>query len=332
MAVWPTNHLLAYIRQISEQISEIRRIEHLLWEHKHRLKNLNQMPSTPQEMESDWCDAVAYLGLKVLEGVEVQLTQLEPESYFLLEEVWLNRIKQLKAYYFWKNEDKGSPEANYSSASDSIRDRLLFAPRAELCAFAPIEAYIAKRYLRDDDCSKLDDKKASTNLMVAHKAQRIFATTHEPKDEVNWFRARLYISMFYENIIGAVKDNNREKTVAILKAFEFGKAADHRYLIINAFEAAIAVHFLNKEIVHQVLQDPQLYDFSMEPVIDWPTRTILPKAMRYDQCNRELIYEGVMTDAIKSDLLRQLTEERHRSATERLFQQSQLRPFEKQVL
>jgi len=142
--------------------------------------------------------------------------------------------------------------------------------------------------------------------------------------------------MFYENIIGAVVENDPQKTAAILRAFEFSKYPQNRYLLTNGFEAAIAIDFLNKDVVQMILQKPELFDFNLVAVEGWPqhvgVRAEFGGHFRYDAENKHIIYEGVMDVKERDALLANLDKEEHRLAVQRLFEQSELRPFPDMIL
>ena len=319
-----------FVREVAGRFQILRKVQKLFWEHQARLRNVALIPSTNEEMLNDWCDACAFVTLKIVEGDEISFTDIGPQSYRLLEDVWLRRVKQLKAYYVWENEDTGDSDRNYFKASEWIRTSLFRRRRASLEDFQKVKEYIEDRYLTRD--GKLDENKVSTKMLICRKAHRIWEVNGDTDHIANWFRARRYVAMFYENFIGAVVENDAHKTVAVLKAFEFSKAPSNRYLIIDAFETVIAIYYLNKNIILDALKTPRLYDLSMEPVDDWPEEVKLDHPLRYERDAKQLIYEGVMSEEELRGLMQTLKDERHRVAVVHLFQQSQLRPFEEMIL
>lgn len=323
-------HLELLVKLAAEHFSVIRRINILFWEHQKRLEHIRDMPSTHEEMLHDWREGCAFVSLKIIEG-EIDFAQIEPTCFQLLEGAWLKRVKQLKAYYIWEHEDTGDHEQNYFRASDGIRKLLLERKRAPIQDFENVKTYLEKTYLTDGNNEKFDDAKPTAITLINAKTTRICETKGGDWN-TNWCRAKLYITMFYENIIGAVVDNDKQKTLSILKAFEFSKSQANRYLIINAFETAIAISFLNKDIIHQVLESPELYNFSMEPVEDWPDEVAMPQSLKYNRGDKQLIYEGVMRDTEKEALLKLLTNKKHRVAVECLYEQSHLSPYKELIL
>ena len=125
-------HMEVFLREIAERFSELRKIHSLLEIHRQRLRLVRELPSTQAEMTDDWNKAKAFLCLKILEGDDVGFTQLEPQTYAMLEEVWVEEVVQLKAYYNWEQQVEGSAEENYFKASNDIREILNRASCSDL--------------------------------------------------------------------------------------------------------------------------------------------------------------------------------------------------------
>jgi len=294
---------------------------------------LDALPSTEDEMLNDLLDARAFVVLKMLED-EIGLGQVDPKAYFLLEGISLRRLKEMKAFFIYKAGGSGSPEGDYNRAAREIRGWLRRRARGSLAEFANVKVYLRTHYLDRHD--RLNESSLAVERMITEKARRIRQLTNEPSDKVNWFRAKLYVSMFYENIVGAVVDDDRQKTATILKAFEFSKAPRNRYLITNAFEAAIAIGFLNKDLVDEIGRKPELFDFSMVGVDTWPECRALRSRwngrFRYDEENKQIIYDGVMAENERDALISELEKEEHKIAVQHLFEQSTFRPYEDMIL
>jgi len=56
----------------------------------------------------------------------------------------------------------------------------------------------------------------------------------------------------------------------VLKAFQFSKHPDNRFLIVNCFEAAIAIYFLDPNIINELWTNAEACNFNMVYVEDWP--------------------------------------------------------------
>ena len=56
-------------------------------------------------MNIDWRNATCYWISQILEG-DLSLNQIESNSYWRLEEIWLKEVKELRAYYIWEKRWK----------------------------------------------------------------------------------------------------------------------------------------------------------------------------------------------------------------------------------
>lgn len=294
---------------------------------------IDSIPSTPQEMLNDLLDARAFLVLNILDQ-EMRLADIDPGAYYLLEGVWLRRVKQMKAFHIWKVGGTGSRDGDFHQASREIREWLLKRGRSDLSSFNKVRTYLRDSYLDDSDA--LDERKLGVSRLITAKARRLWEMTGETREKVNWFRAKLYVTMFYENIIGAVVAGDLQKTAMILKAFEFSKFPRNRYLLTNGFEGAVAIEFLDKDVIRAILEKPSLFNFNMVPVRGWPEpvngRSRCGGRFRYDDNDEQIIYEGVMDVQERDTLLAELDTEEHRIAVEHLFEQSELQPFREMIL
>jgi hypothetical protein len=327
----PAQHFEMLVKQVAWDLSVLRKLEGV----SRVLEHLLDIPSSDEERLKDWQNACDFVCLKIIDGADgdIAFEQIEPASYQFLEESWLENVKQLKAYFIWRTDNTDNSTDNYFKASSGIRKQLLWREPAPPQDFEKVKAYLEEQYLANGNNEKLDDEKSNTKALIWRKARRTWETTGQGDEKTNWFRAKLYAALFYENIIGAVVNDDKQKTVAVLKAFQFSEAPANRFSIINGFETAIAINFLNKDIVREVLKlkRPKSYDSSMALVDDWPSRTLIPN-LKYDKNDKRLTYDGVMRQADKEALLAVLAEERHRQAVESLFEQSQLRPTEATVI
>jgi hypothetical protein len=321
------HHFELFIRQVAQRLSDLRRLTDYESEHRRRLASIRDSWSSEEDMALDWRNACEFMALKIIEGDEIDLTQLAPASYPVLEDSWLQRIKQFKAYYIWEANGLGNDHADYFEASNEIRRQLFERDKLPIKDFAAIRTYIRNCYLKTGSTDKLDDHKQDTLRMIKKKAHRIHELTHDHDASANWYRARLYVTLFYENIIGAVESHAHrlEKTLKVLRAFQFSKSPRNRYWIVNAFEAAIAISFLDKDTIYKILDKPAQYDFSMERVDDWPPVDVpSPNNMSYDKAHKQLIYLGHMTESERDLILAKLEHTKHRRAVENLYEQCQL--------
>jgi len=329
----------SFVFEMADKFSRIRRIDALASAPKPSDVPLS---STPEAMLNDLLDARALLSYKVLQG-EIPFVQLEAPSYGHLEGSWLRRVKQLLAYFIWeirvKHNQSGSASGDFFEAAKVIRGWLLERPRADLGGFERVKSYLQQRYLGSD--GRLDHTKAETKALIGNKAYRIWQNTGETNPDLNWSRAKLYVTMFYESIVGAVIDDNKRKTATLLKAFEFSKSPDNGYVIINAFEAALAINFLNKAVLAELKNKPSSFDFSFVPVNDWPDDLVKVRfkndegeegEFRYEKNNGQIIYDGEMTEDQCRSLQVSLVREHHRIALDQLLSLSRRKPLDEMFL
>ncbi len=215
--------------------------------------------SSPEEDTEDWIHGERIFALEVLEG-NVHLRRLDPGSYHRLEMQWLSEVKRTKAYLLWE-PDEGSPvprhtDDYYFAACEGFRNVLVSRElKAAAERFGPFEKYLKTHYL--DAAGKLDLGRQGSQAMLTRKAYRIYEVTGEANPDSNWQHACAYARMFYDNILKAVKEHDPESTRTVLEAFQYSRAAEHRYLIINCFEAAIAVYFLDSDVIKSLWTGPE---------------------------------------------------------------------------
>jgi hypothetical protein len=284
-----------YVRDIAGRFADLRRYRAVV-------EFLNR-PSLESDMLNDWLDASAHVATIIMEG-HVDFAQIDVDSYRLLEDIWFKRVKQGKAYQISRKEDQGSPEANYDRASQDFRRLLLEGERAEPEDFERVKGYLETRYLNQTPL--MDEEKKTTRELIEKKAHRIWQSRGSAADDdikANQARARLYVSMYYENIIAAA-EGSEEATSMVLRAFEFSKCKENRYLIINSFETAIAIYFLDRKVIAKVLANPENYDFSMVPVDGWPDVPlgICGNRFTYDAVGKQVTFKGRMTEHEKITL------------------------------
>jgi hypothetical protein len=226
----------------------------------------NLLRSTPEERAQDWHDTEILFASKVLEGGFHLTRQLSPDSYHRLESQWFDEVKRAKAYFIWENrQDKLVPPSrhaqDYLEAGRQLRSQLgredLKASGVEL---VEVQEYLTHRYLTSG--GTLDLEKPGATELVGRKAHQLWQTTREPDSTKNWTNASTYCRMFYENILPAVlaedPESKRGHTLLALRAFQLSEAPVDRHQIINCFEVALAVYFLDAGIVKKLWADGAL--------------------------------------------------------------------------
>ena len=189
------------------------------------------------------------LAFDILDGKINFARRLAPTSYYRLETVWLWEVKCVKAYLIWEDRQGGVDptyeEKDYDNACEHIRKLLETQVKGTISEFQVPKSYLMAKYFQSD--GKIDEEKCKK--LISDKIERIKQKTNETDDKTNRENAIAYVKKFYENIIPAVEDDNPDNVLAVLNAFKFSKASEHRFLVINSFEAALAIYFLNPKTI-----------------------------------------------------------------------------------
>jgi len=295
------------------------------------------MPSTEQERNIDWQEAEATFSLNVLKRL-ISFTQLSPESYAHLENTWIRKAKEILAYYYWLSGSSVGHYTDFMHAGVEIRKWLLNRDQLEVKDFATVKYYLSSRYLKSD--LTLNDESDYTKELIRKKAHRIWEINNNSKREENWFRAKLYVKLFYENIIDAIVEKDKNKIAKILEAFEFSKSQKNGFLIINTFEVALAVEFIDKNVLAELIDTPA-YDLNMVPLEKYFSSLTdvldVDKNLEFNEPSCQLIYHGIMPDETLQRLISAANKdlescESHIVAIQHLYQQSQQHPFRDQIL
>jgi hypothetical protein len=297
---------------------------------------INFIPSTPEDMVKDWYDTNVLFASKVLEGAINMAQQLAYQSYWRLETVWLSDVKAAKAYFIWeRREDKligTSHDSDYAMACDEIRDMLVNpAIKATSEDFDEAKMYLIDRYLNAER-GIFDPLKPKADELIRAKAYRIWQTTGETDEDKNWESALSYCRLFYDNILPAVIEGDPERTLLALKAFQLSKAPENRYLIINCFEVALAIYFLDPGVIQHIWRsasgqiDEDGVAISSADAAGWPAARPIPdeigERLTFDPSQGRVVFQGVMTEAERRALTRRFPE--HAAAIENLYRESRL--------
>ncbi len=125
-------------------------------------------------------------------------------------------------------------------------------------------------YLND---GKINFHKKETIDLIKRKHEKMKNKNGSLKDE-DKNEARIYVEMFYENIIPAVTEQDNDSILMVLKTFHFSEADEHRYHIISCFEATLAIYFLNPGEIVSLWEKSNGHKinsfFAMVPVSTWP--------------------------------------------------------------
>lgn len=311
-------HLQSTLRKMNAMLKQSAAEPHISF-----TSPFDRISSSYEERTEDWLSATLIFALKVLEG-EIHLTRsLQPASYWRLENIWLSEVKRTKAFLNWERgliqrmpESRNwSPDDYYFEACRRLRKRLADEEhKARAADFALVREYMRNRYL--DDKGNFSSGRDESEKLLRAKAQQIFEVTGGQGADADWHHACTYSRMFYENIILAVEAKDQESTLVVLKAFQYSKAPENRYLIINCFEAAVALYFLDAEIVRGLWEEakrvdrPEHYTSTTVLAPGWPDSWTPPgellDRLTFDSASSRLVLHGVLREREKQALLDQL--------------------------
>jgi hypothetical protein len=219
--------------------------------------------------------------------------------------------------------------------------------KAQAVEFGAIRSYLENRYLTDGKVAHEGrrEKSRRAKKLIETKAQRIKKRRKENEagyveavqdDLANWLAAETYVRLFYENIIPAVEKKDPISVLKVLKAFQYSKAPENCWWVINCFEAALAIYFLDRGIIEKLWEDskgdlvPASYLDSSVPAV-WT----LPESDVPDVCKgsftsdgKQITFRGVMTDEQRDALIEKLKDVNCRKDVELLCHQTRLIPRE----
>lgn len=196
--------------------------------------------------EDDWREACVFFACDVVDARVDLALQLGVCAFEFLENVWLEDMKRLKAYFFWEaaqpNGELADANEFYGKACDDIRARLGDnAIKSGAESFSPIADWLKKEIL---DHGQLDTQtRPYARCLVEKKAWRLWNRTKCEDSSRNWQSAESYARSFYENLIPAVVDRNRKAIDAIRRAVLDESPANSTREIVNALEVAVVAYF-----------------------------------------------------------------------------------------
>ena len=236
------------LQRIALYLSRERKAEEL-----YDLPVLDKVPSSDEEMKRDWHNATVFMATNVLTAT-LRLSDLDVKCFPCIESVWLSECKETIAYFAWfeAREEVGVwcdphvKQNHYFEACTKIR-KLVVEHRSKdrLENFVPIRDYICCNYL--DEFRRVNGEHSDelihtkVNRLVSRATPQIAAIT-----------AAEYTKKFYENIISAVEDSDRESCATVLHALQHGGTWAGFPDIINCFEAAVAISFLDAALIHDL--------------------------------------------------------------------------------
>ncbi len=309
--------------------------------------------STDAEMAWDWRQAQVLFASEVLDGFPNFAGRIGPESYWRLEDVWLKEVKRIRAYFIWQSEgkklfDSTVEKDHYRRACAHIREMLVDERiKAQANEFGPAKAFLETQYLTNGKIlhDGSDEKSVRARVLISIKARRIAERRQKVErdyvhskynDDANWIRAESYVRLFYENIVPAVLNKDRTSTLRVLKAFQYSKEPDNCWWVINCFETALAIYFLDREIIKNLWKEsandpvPASYMDSSVPVSwsfqEFKVPPICRDCFKFD--GMHILFRGVMTDEQREALISELRGESRRKDIELLYRRSRVIPKE----
>lgn len=213
------------------------------------LERLSRRVSSPEDELEDWHRATVHFAYEVLRG-EIQLPRLSAASFGHLEDVWLDEVKLVWAYFHWKSraEPLWEDTHDYFTAERLLRESLLGRKEKRLAprAFEEVKAYVEREYLVNGYVVSPPEGKGET--LIAAKARRLSmsrppASSEEERrraEHADWLKAEAYVRDFYEGIVGVGLDAPGEPA-----SRRVGRAFADNENIANTFEAAIGGYYVS---------------------------------------------------------------------------------------
>jgi hypothetical protein len=227
----------AKINRVARQYSRMRKSEKLM-----DADALDYMVhSSWAEMTSDWRNAVIFW-LERLTTREMALGELHPDCYAYFEGVWLDDVKEHRAYFRWlgvRAEEYWTPphlrDRHYFIACEELRDDLINeGVKERTSSFPEAKAYIRQKCLAEGGGFSLQ----KCGDLIARKEKRIRGSVASARTV-----AETFTKNYYEWIIPAVEDRDCEAIEKVLIALRDGgqraKRASHREWLRAASRSAV---------------------------------------------------------------------------------------------
>lgn len=216
-------------------------------------------------MLKDWHRAEVFLANDMLNGIIDFAHKIKSYSYYRLENIWMAEIRELAAYLNWEQrgakifDDKTTD--NYLDAWNDFQSKLKQSYcKASVESFGEVKRYLEKHYLTyDNQKYTLNNPKiqlSDNHNLVKIKSIKIKNELDKkyPNKKYNQREAlsiaEEYVKLYYENIIPAVFGDQKAAN-EVINAFNFSMSEPYR--IINAFEMAIAIYFINSEVMGKII-------------------------------------------------------------------------------
>ncbi len=251
----PESYLRQRIAAVARDFSRLRKAERLL-EHSY----LDEaVPSNADAMQADWRHAVIQW-IDWLMTRSVNLGDLNAECYWHFEGIWIDQIKQHRAYCYWTQArsegDYWTPPDNrdrhYFMACEDMRD-LLVNPGCKEPAetFSEPQRYIREKYLTDGGTAH----GPRIDWLIDSKAHRL--RQKMSYDAAHQCAAK-FVATFYENIIPAAVEKSRPASIKVLQSLQHSGSPANAPDIVNGFETLLAVLYLDLAMIQDLWESGEV--------------------------------------------------------------------------
>lgn len=259
-----TNFCNFELKPLSEQdIDNIINLSAMHISERRRLdKHSSIIDYSQEEAHHDYLAAEIYFASDIIFGKRDIGNFHMPVIFNRLSRVWLHDVIKLRAYHVWS--DKGRPFQLESAArhadfyvtcrqfqSRLADDTIKFKSDSARQTFGQ---YVSENFL--DDSQVLLSRLGSFNgygyiidenkieKLVEQKARRAYIFFRDLDDRQSNFYARLYVDLFYGNLIPALIESARTDSPPWpVRPREISKWLAYHSYVINCFEAAALVYF-----------------------------------------------------------------------------------------
>lgn len=224
------------------------------------LKGERKLEDRKKIIGSDIRRAEIFLANDILDGTLNFAKRVCSSSFYRLEKIWMAEVRELLAYLKWLNSGEISSdpdtEAHYFEAWEDFKKRIIdFDYKVPTSTFGEVKQYLEDHYVSFlDGAYKLNKSKienSSNNNILKIKSEKARVEVAKKDDsrywdnDRNWIEVEKYVEQYYENIIPAVMNGDKKYVEAVIHAFDYSMNVPYR--IINAFEMAIVIYFINKK-------------------------------------------------------------------------------------
>lgn len=258
------NEIEAFLSEKARQLSLARKAGELT----AQLERIAAVGSSRKAIAEDWRGAKAYFAYQIISGERSLTRQLTAGSFHHFADVWMDEVKEVWAFLLWKGRgspDSADPDRDYLQACRELGNRLRAGASEKVPAadFLEAEDLLRREYLVKGRVVIVEPRPVAGDeersrpaigpgermwALVCDKAARWAQWAGQGNPEDHWRMADRQVRDFYGSIIPAVKERDRSSTERVLRAL-YGCER-----IVTALEAALAVYFLDGQLVAELLE------------------------------------------------------------------------------